>query len=33
MHNIKDIRQNPDQFKTDISKRFIENKQLKKEDA
>jgi len=24
MHNIKDIRQNPDQFKTDISKRFIE---------
>jgi len=24
MHNIKDIRQNPDQFKKDINKRFIE---------
>ena len=24
MHNIKDIRQNPDQFKKDLSNRFVE---------
>ena len=24
MHNIKDIRQNPDQFKKDLNNRFVE---------
>ena len=24
MHNIKDIRQNPDQFKKDLSNRFVD---------
>ena len=24
MHNIKDIRQNPDQFKKDLNNRFID---------
>jgi len=29
MHNIKDIRQNPDNFKVELSKRFV-NIDLKK---